>query len=354
MNLPFSDDIPVQCLASCFRHKSTPYKFYWLISILQNVEQGKVVIPKKELFAGMIANAWYTVNYFKISFGKQDKMQDAIQEIMKEEQIAVHENKDRVLRKLWFTKNPKTLSLLNHFDTNVPHWFLSPWFKGAQKGEIYRQSQNLESGSLYALFSDRIEINPRWIEYLQNFSGIIKDYCYWNLALYLQTHNPNVPDIPNKLIKPPVRGSLNEHRRNFWNLYFDEVGEMKCIYTQLPLTKENYAVEHFIPHSFVSHDLNWNLIPAAPCFNSKKNNNLPKLENYFESFYKVQCDALNLIKEKEPRNKFIEHYIYLFGTLEKVNQIQTPEIKSIYKETLESLISIASFNGFQFLETECK
>ena len=108
MNLPYSDSIPVQYLASCFRYKSTPYKYYWLISILQNVEQGNVIIPKKELFAAMIANAWYTVNYFKISFGKQDKMQDAIQEIMKIEEIAMQEEKGNILNKILSSNNPQT------------------------------------------------------------------------------------------------------------------------------------------------------------------------------------------------------------------------------------------------------
>ncbi|WP_367268579.1 HNH endonuclease domain-containing protein [uncultured Pedobacter sp.] len=37
----------------------------------------------------------------------------------------------------------------------------------------------------------------------------------------------------------------------------------------------SFAVEHFIPYAFVSHDLIWNLIPADPSFNSRKNNKLP-------------------------------------------------------------------------------
>jgi hypothetical protein len=298
----------------------------------------------------MIANAWYTVNYFKVSFGKQDKMQESIEKLMKMEGITMDANKDKIISKLLSSQKQETLSVLKHFDSNVPHWFLSPWFVRATKAQIYLGSKNFDNGSLYSLQNDRIEINPKWLEYLQNFSGIIKDFCYWNLALYLQTHNPNVPDIPNKLIKPPLRGNLNEHRRNFWNKYFDEVNEMECIYSKKPLTKSNYAVEHFIPHSFVSHDLNWNLIPADPSFNSQKNNYLPKLTEHFDAFYKVQCEAIEVIKNKEPRNKFLQDYIALFGSFEKFDKIQTLEIKQIYHETLDSLISIASFNGFQFLE----
>lgn len=350
MNLPPSEKLPIHHLASCFRNKSTPYKFYWLISVLQNVEQGKVVIPKKELFAGMIANAWYTVNYFKISFGKQDKMQESIEKLIKMEMITIDAKRESIVSKLLSSQRQQTLMILRHFDSNVPHWFLSPWFKSATKSQIYSGSNNFENGTLYSLHHDRIEINPNWVEYLKNFSGIIKDFCFWNLAIYLQSHNPNVPDLPNKLIKPPFRGNLYEHRKSFWNKYFDEVGEMECIYSKKILTKNNYAVEHFIPHSFVSHDLNWNLIPADPCFNSKKNNYLPKLSEHFDAFYKVQCEAVEVIKNKEPRNKFLQDYIAFFGSIQKFEKIGTLEIKQIYHETFDSLISIASFNGFQFLE----
>uniref|UniRef100_UPI0040483A9D HNH endonuclease domain-containing protein n=1 Tax=Mariniflexile sp. TaxID=1979402 RepID=UPI0040483A9D len=55
----------------------------------------------------------------------------------------------------------------------------------------------------------------------------------------------------------------------------DELGSVDCIYTGEKLIKGNYAVEHFIPYSFVSHDLIWNLIPADKSFNSSKSNRLP-------------------------------------------------------------------------------
>jgi hypothetical protein len=352
LKLPYSDKLPVEHLASCFRHKTTPYKFYWLISLLQNIEQGKSTIPKIELFAGMIANAWYTVNYFKLSFGKQDKMQEAIERIIEIENLTIDEKQQVVVNKLVRSIRKETVSILKHFDANVPHWFLSPWFRNAKKNQIYEASRILSNGALYSLYDDRIEIHPLWIDYLQHFSGILKDYCYWNLSLYLQSRNPNVPDIPNKLIKPPTRGSLKEHRKEFWNIYFDEVKEIACIYTQKPLSQDNYAVEHFIPHSFVSHDLNWNLVPADPVFNSKKNNYLPKLDAYFEAFYSIQCDAINKVRHRKPNSRFLQEYIILLGSSERVNNIHSEEVKRIFKNTLDSLISIASFNGFQFLEND--
>ena len=70
MNLPFHKELPINLLAACFNNTSSTYKYYWFLSILQTVEAGKIQISKKDLFARMISNAWYTVNYFHISFGK--------------------------------------------------------------------------------------------------------------------------------------------------------------------------------------------------------------------------------------------------------------------------------------------
>jgi hypothetical protein len=49
--------------------------------------------------------------------------------------------------------------------------------------------------------------------------------------LFLQSKNPNVPDIPNKLIKPAIRNGLNKQRKRFWDLVVGELGSVNCIYT---------------------------------------------------------------------------------------------------------------------------
>src|SRR5690606_8423234 len=105
-----------------------------------------------------------------------------------------------------------------------------------------------------------------------------RDYVYWNLSLFLQVRNPNVPDIPNKLIKPAMRNSLTKQRK-FWDYVIDKNGPLKCIYTGKELHKGKYHVEHFVPYSFVSHDQIWNLIPSDNSFNISKSNKLPPLNH---------------------------------------------------------------------------
>ena len=72
MQLPLKQGLPVNLLAACFNNTSATYKYYWFLSILNSIESGKTRMPKRELFAQMLSNAWYPVNYFHLSFGVQD------------------------------------------------------------------------------------------------------------------------------------------------------------------------------------------------------------------------------------------------------------------------------------------
>jgi hypothetical protein len=344
MQLPNSNSLPVNHLAACFNDTSTTYKFYWLVSILQEVENGNLNIPKRNLFARMISNAWYTVNYFHVSFGKQDLIQQAIEAINQIEKIPIDEKQELVFKKISSSTNKATKRELKHFNKNVPHWFLSPWFRKKNKNEIYEESKSFSENCLYALYNDYIEINPQWLNYLTSNARVIKDFCFWNLALFLQSKNPNVPDIPNKLIKPAQRSGLTTQRKGFWDLVVKELGSVNCIYTGEKLIIGNYSVEHFIPYNFVSHDLIWNLIPADKSFNSSKSDKLPPLEKYFNSFFDLQKTAIEIVKDKNPKNKFLEDYLTIFPDLDK----NFSEEK--FKERIQPLITIASNNGFEFLK----
>lgn len=344
MQLPKSTGLPVSLLAACFNNTSATYKYYWFISILQEVESGNTIISKRNLFARMISNAWYTVNYFHVSFGKQDLIQQAIAILNETENIPIDEKQGCVFQKLSTTQNRISEKQLLHFNKNVPHWFLSPWFPGKDRTAIYNISKSFGEKCLYALHDDRIEVNPEWKSYLTINVRMLKDFCYWNLSLFLQAKNPNVPDIPNKLIKPAIRNSLTKQRIQFWDVALQELGSVNCIYTGKKLTTGNYAVEHFIPYAFVSHDLIWNLIPADKSFNSSKSDKLPPLEKYFNKFFGLQQAAIDVVRVKSPNNKLLEDYLTIFPDLDRSFSIDK------FRQTIQPLITIASNNGFEFMK----
>jgi hypothetical protein len=342
MQLPKDHKVPVNKLSACFNNTSATYKFFWFLSILEAVEENKVEIEKRELFSRMISLSWFTVNYFHISFGKQDKLQEAIEGIKNWEAFDVDLSQKLILEKLLTTNNKNSIAVVNHFDHNVPHYFLSPWLGSESRSSIYAKSQEKSSIAPYTLYKERIVIHQDWGDYFNRNSGILKAFCYWHLALFLQARNPNVPDIPSKLHRPIARGGLSKHKSNFWDLIIKELGPIPCIYTGKKLGLGEYAVEHFVPFQFVAHDLMWNLIPADTTFNSKKGDKLPDFDKYFNSFYEVQKEGLKVIKVIAPKNQFLEDYLPLFKDL-KIDKVK-------FEDTIKPMLTIAHNNGFQYLK----
>ncbi|WP_406823958.1 HNH endonuclease domain-containing protein [Pedobacter sp. KACC 23697] len=347
--LPQCPGLPIALLAASFNNTSATYKYYWLLSILSELEGGNTVIPKHRLFAGMVSRAWYTVNYFHVSFGKQDQLQRAINQIRELEGITIDEKEDIAKHKIIKSLNPATAKTLRYFDSEVPHRYLSPWFPQLRgnRTEIYCRSADFENDCPYALDEQNLTINPRWHGYLVEHAGILKAFCYWHLSLYLQKHNPNVPDIPNKLIKPARRNSLLNQRK-FWNRVLDHTGPLECIYTQKKLTHGSFAVEHFIPYAFVSHDLIWNLIPADPSFNSRKNDKLPRMEDYFDGYYLLQKTAIEVMAENYPNEPIMEDYLSLSPN-SNAQLLPEADLRDRFLQNIQPLLTIANNNGFEYL-----
>ena len=342
--LPYSQNLPVNLLSVVFNNTTATYKFYWLLAIVELVEQEKTEILKREIFSKMISNSWYTINYFHLSFGKYDLLEDAVLKLIDIENLTIDEKQSIVQERLINSTDSETKKILQHFDKNVPHWFLSPWFQGETKTGIYKKSQSFENQSLYALFKDRIIMNTNWIEYLKQNSKLLKSFCYWNLTLFLQNRNPNVPDISNKLIKPAQRNSLQKQTNDYWKIVFDELGSIDCIFTgkRLVFNEKNFALDHFVPYAFVSHDLVWNLLPIDKSFNSSKSDRLPQFDKYFTQFKNLQKIAFNIHKEKHSSNKFLEEYLTIFPTITAFDDV-------LFENTIQPLLTIANNNGFLYL-----
>ena len=95
--LPHSIDLPTAKLAASFSNASATSKFYWLLAIIELAELGETHVKKRAIFSRMIANARYTVNYYRISFGKQDLIQSAIINILEAEKLTIDIKKSELL-----------------------------------------------------------------------------------------------------------------------------------------------------------------------------------------------------------------------------------------------------------------
>ena len=347
--IPQNNDLSINKLSSVFNNTAASYKFYWFISLLQLIPSiNSYKIPIKDILSKMICNAWYPINYFKLNFGYSDKFSENIELIQKILNIPIDISLDDLFILLKGTTNNQVNKLIFHFEQLVPYRFLSPWIKGS-KIEVIQKSQSFQNNCLYKLnrnINNSIEINSDLSNYLIKNNKILIDFSYWNLLQYLQVRNPNVPNIGNKLIKPIIRGSLT-NQRNFWNLVLKEIGTLKCIYTGKTLYVGTFDIEHFIPWSFVSHDQLWNLIPADSSVNSSKNNKLPPLEKYFDSFVDIQYKAINVIFNKNPKLKLLEDYLILGSNINDILQKPYSDFKQKYYEIISPLIQIALNSGFE-------
>lgn len=339
MQIPSSDFLPTNKLSAIFKNTTATYKFYWFLGLLHFVEHGKTTISKDEMFKEMAANAWYPATYYNLSFGMQDKLGDALKNFKHEYQIS--SNLDIIKFKVFLSNQTRFEINFRFLDKYVPYKFLSPWYpKIENQKEIEGLSQKFENAPPYALYKNQIVINPAWRSYFTQNNKILKEYCYWNLAAFLQIRNPNIPNIASKLIPDFSRNSLTKQREEFWKPTFEEIGYVPCIYTKEKLTWEanNFALDHFIPFSFVAHDLIWNLVPTEKSFNSSKSNKLPNLEKHFDDFCYLQKTAFEIYQKKNPKGKFLEEYINIFH--------HTKFDEKKLKETIEPMIMIASNNGF--------
>lgn len=349
MILPQNNKLPISALAGIFSNTSAAYKFYWFVALLDIVvKERKTRISFWEIIAGIVAESWYPIHYFKLSFGKSDSLFDKSLEIQNAFQISIESDKDKIKKYLLDNLNG-TKKFLRVFTLNVPYRFLSPWIKYTYDEDVVAKSQRFENDCLYAIYSDEIVINDNWVEYLTEHYTILRDFAFWNLTEFLQKRNPNVPDVPSKLIKPILRDSLTKQHK-FWDAYIETVGSIRCIYTNKPLIAKDYDLDHFIPWSFVSHNLLWNLLPADSSINSSKSNNLPPLDVYLKPYAELHHKALKTIYPKNPNNKILEDYLTVYDSVGELVRMSDDDFCNVFQKTFSPLAQIAENMGFKYWE----
>ena len=108
---------------------------------------------------------------------------------------------------------------------------------------------------------------------MENYA-LLKDFTYWNFADFLQTRNTAVPGLVKKFELPESRISL-ETQRKFWAPFLTSSHLAKDIYGN-QLVPNNFALDHFLPWTFVVHNQIWNLTPMDRRLNSSKNDQIPQ------------------------------------------------------------------------------
>lgn len=353
MQIPQSAVLSTRALAGVFNNTTATYKYYWLIAILDlYCKRNQKTIGIRDIMIEMFALAWYSVCYFRLSLGKSDSLYNAILYIQKTYEVPINISGDKL--RLWLRDNiadPDVASHLAFLKTNVPFRFLSPWIHEPDNSAMAERSMMLENGCLYKIDLSgedmAIELNPAWLQYLNDNQCVLRDFAYWNLALFLQRRNPNVPGIPSKLIKPENREALSKQHA-YWDYVISHSPCQHCIYTGKLLAAGVYDLDHFMPWAFVSHNLLWNLIPADGSINSGKGDRLPDLDRYLHKFADAQQTAVRTALANEgSQMRVLDDYLSLGITPGEFAQMEKCRLYDWHHKIFKPMQQLALNMGFE-------
>ncbi len=349
-------------LGQVFKDTTNSYKLIWFLALLSLLKQtDDRALRLGDVFTEMAVAVWHTVCLFRLSLGRQDKLQDVILEIQQSSGLPPNATPDAIRR---FVKaSGEAQAKLNYFKRYVPTRFLAPWFdiklrgirdtlKDAKIKTLSLDSQRTPLASLYyfetSSAGEAIKTNDSWRAFLLENIGIVQSFTEYHLTIYLQARNPNVPGVVNKLRAPTTRQLTAA--RDFWRFVrndFEKAGnssKFRDIYSERQLGY-SFSIDHFLPWSFVVHDLLWNLTPVEPETNSSKNDVLPDLELYLPRLANLHFDAIDAAKR---RPKFLEDYTNCFERdVVDLLALGPKEFLAKYRDVIMPQAQIARNQGFQ-------
>ena len=148
--LPESPILPISALSSSFDEVTNSYKFYWFLAILESVRENQDrILTIDSLLARMTASVWYPVNYFRLSFGKQDQLGKVITILGEKSGLAMDSqhpivNQTALVHLKQRDEIGNEILSLGNF---VPYRFLRPFFamtlRGAKDWEVNRRIRDL-------------------------------------------------------------------------------------------------------------------------------------------------------------------------------------------------------------------
>jgi len=345
-------------LGQVFNDTTNSYKLLWFLGLLSLLQRPRSeTFPLADILTEMATAAWHPVCLYRLTLGRQDKLQHAILEIQAASKLSPDAKAGEVRK--FVAASPSARAHLDDFRRYVPTRFLSPWFKERLSGrkdsekdlliaQLAQASQTCPLPTPYWLDADQVRLNASWRHFLLDNLGIVQAFAEYHFAQYLQTRNPNVPGIVNKLSAPTER----ELRlaREFWHFVrdgFQKAGEphrFRNIYSDQPLTGR-FTIDHFLPWSFVAHDLIWNLAPVDATTNSSKGDRLPDLDTYLPRLVSLHVGAIEVARG---RPRLIEDYTEAFKLdLPGLLALGEGGLREKYRDVMTSQAQIAANQGFQ-------
>jgi hypothetical protein len=310
------------------------------------------MFPLARLAVGMLAAAWYPCRVHRLSLGVQDQVAKSLVgiEFIKEELPT-----GARVRQALLAKSPDVGDLRRF----VPYRLIAPFFSRDLKGvpdhrrnARIRQSADMVFWTVRPLYrfvdGDRIELHPDWAAYLAENFAIVSGWAECRWIAYLQSRNPLAPAVSEKIAPPAVRADLT-FQTSYWRRAIAAMPEApRCIYSGVPLAPDGFALDHFLPWTFVCHDALWNLVPVLPEANSAKGARLPH-PAYVAGLVALQYRGLVASEQRPPLKDWETASAEFLGDLHiaSCDLLNADRLAAAYASTLEPQLEIARAIGFE-------
>ena len=348
MNFPKSSVLDINKLAQIFDNTSASYKFLLFKSIIDQVHLGKTSLSFNDLALRSISYAWYSIHFYKLSYGYSDKMSYWVKNLDLEIEHRVlfsdqaYHRIYEVLREITageFKMHPPVLkTFFREFSNLVPYRLISPWFASDLKGKNANARNQIIANlscdpcykSLYSIHKEdelRIVVNEKWADYIKSNYAIIEGWWRSKFINYLQKLNPTVLGLSMKL-DPPIERSMANVKKCFKSYYEKNNITPKCFYTGVEI-KESISHDHFLPWSFLGDDPIYNFVPTTRSINSSKSNSIPS-NSYLKQLSDFQYDIFRHCENNH--KKLFEAYLNDLNIDNSIDRnLFTRSIESFYK-----------------------
>lgn len=323
----YRNRLDIEGFSRMMKEPSYCYKFYWLEAVVRLICEDKKEASYDEVINEMIANAWYSVLEFHVHLsglwaggGIRDSLERAVLKLCEKSGLAANASKVEIINKIReFDQELHEEKMI--LTRNVPYKALSGFAnRGEEKIDLnssagkmmdYYNRMNRNGRPLPYSFGPekglerRLLFHDAWTVLIQDNAVSILGWIQYEKVRWLQNNNPEVPGLVYKLAPLDEKMRKLSQVRRLWDGILD-MTEVLDVFKDVPVNKDKYDVDHFIPWSFVMNDELWNLMPMDSSLNSAKSNRLPGWEEFFGRFAGNQFLMYRLIQEKEELRKRYE------------------------------------------------
>ncbi len=303
----YHNTLDIESFSLMMKDPSYCYKFYWLEALVVLISEGVTETTFNTVIDEMIANAWYSVREFHIHLSGllagevRDGLERAILLLAQVSSLPANASKTEIKNAIR-DYNQELKPFKEQLTNMVPYRALAGFFNRnsetvnwGNKTQLVEYIERINSSVTilpYTLgksskLKKEIRFSPAWVKMIQDNTVSIMGWIQYEKVKWLQMNNPEVPGLVYKLAPLDEKMRKLGNVRKLWEGIL-ELHPVRDVFTQEPLEKKQYDVDHFVPWSFVMNDELWNLMPMSSSLNSSKSNRLPRWDPFFVRFAENQ------------------------------------------------------------------